>query len=371
MKILPVNNFYTKPISNNKSLNIESNNTPTNNITSVSNPNFMGNNISNRVIDIDIASFKTLSETMKKIYRKKCENFAQLIDFDKMANPRKNFLPLVKDDDMKKFLDCCIKNFLSLKDSPIICLGRSPKWFLNTLYWMKDGIEDYKFVAFSGNWYRESIWGIKKDESKAPTKEEQNSYKNYLKSIQADPASIVKIAQQTGEKVVITDYVRSGFGLKSFLEVMSNIAEEQGVLEDFAKSIRFHLFASNEYLEERYPDGDAPTPALLLPDKLLPYREEIPKYFVDIPLDITLQILENKNTNECRATYYPAKAWGIYLPNKYKTGMIPNSLMEQLKGISPDKNAGINFSIPMRDYRNLLNFRILDYLEQNGLLRNI
>ena len=35
------------------------------------------------------------------------------------------------------------------KGQPIICLGRSPKWFLNTSLWMKDGIDGYDFVAFS------------------------------------------------------------------------------------------------------------------------------------------------------------------------------------------------------------------------------
>jgi len=367
MRILPINNFYAKNVSTNSNALVhEQYNSQAIETLPAYNQIFNARNVSRRVLDIDNESFVKLSDTMKKLYRMKCKDFAKIIDFEKLENPNKRYLPLMQDYDMESFLTCCIDKFNMLKGSPIICLGRSPKWFLNTSYWMKDGIEDYKFVAFSGSWYRQGLWGLVKENSKMPTKEEQNAYKNYLKSIQADPASIVKTAKETGKKVVITDYIRTGKGLKSYLEVMSNIAEEQGVLEDFAKSIRFHLFSCQEYLDDLYGEK-APTPSLNLPEKLAPYREEIPSYWVNIPLDITLQILENKNTNECRATYYPPKAWGIYLPNNYRTGMIPNSLMDKLKEHSP--KSAVNFTTQMRDYRNLLNFRILDYLEQKDLLR--
>ena len=44
--------------------------------------------------------------------------------------------------------------------------------------------------------------------------------------------------------------------------------------------------------------------------------------------NVMKQILIDKNTNECRSTYFPPNAWGVYDPDKYKTGIIPD---EELK----------------------------------------
>ena len=149
---------------------------------------------------------------------------------------------------------------------------------------------------------------------------------------------------------------------------MSDFAEEQGVLEEFGKCFRIHGFGSREFLERIFRDeDDISIPTVQLPLKLAPYREEISQKYYNIPYEIFMQMLENANTNECRATFYPHQAWDIYNPDKYKTGMIPESVMEKLRKHSP--KTAVNFTPTMRDYRNLLNFRILDYLEQNDLLR--
>lgn len=322
---------------------------------------------SRRVRDIDERSFKTLSETVKKFLRKKCEKFNTSINISELACSEKNYLPLMDNNKMASFIKSC-QTFNQLKDSPIICLGRSPKWFLNTSLWMKDGIDDYKFIAFSGAWYRKGPWKLLREDHKSPSQEELMSYKKYLKNIQADPASIVKMAKNSGKQVVITDYVCTGKGMTSFLEVMTDYAEEQGILDEFGKSFRIHGFGSMDFLERIYYDQDEiEVPRVQLPIKLTPYREYIDQKYYDIPYDIFMQMLENANTNECRATYYPHEAWTIYNPDKYKTGMIPKSVMEKLKNHSP--RTAVNFTPTMRDYRNLLNFRILDYLEQNNLLR--
>ena len=47
--------------------------------------------------------------------------------------------------------------------------------------------------------------------------------------------------------------------------------------------------------------------------------------------------------------------------------MFSNKKMDELKGKSPKSVS--NFTPAMRDYRNLLNFRILDYLSSHNLLR--
>lgn len=326
------------------------------------------NRNSRRVPDIDYFEYKSLSSNMKQILRKKCIEFNKDVKVNELKNEKKAYLPLMDDRIMEEFLNVC-NLYRGLKDEPILCLGRSPKWFLNTALWMKDGIDDYKFVAFSKNWYRyDRNEGLIRMDRYAPTPEEKRAYKRYLKGIQADPQHIVDVHKKTGKKIVITDYIDTGKGASSFLDIMSEIAEEDGILEDFAKSIRIFGIGCLDYIEKRYyDDEEISIPSVQLPEKLMPYKKEIKQEFHNMPLDLFEQMLINENTNECRSSFYPHEAWTVYKPNRYKTGMITNKKIEELKGKSP-KSVG-NFTPAMRDYRNLLNFRILDYLSQHNRLR--
>lgn len=332
--------------------------------------NFMGEGSKEdfrKVPDIDYFAYHNMSEHMKKLLRKKCVDFNQKVKSSELENVNKKYLPLMDDKTMGQFIDVC-KVYCNLKNEPILCLGRSPKWFLNTALWMKDGIEDYKFVAFSKFWYRHSSDGMKRMDSMAPTKDEIKAYKKYLKSIQADPKHIVDVHKKTGKKVVITDYIDTGKGACSFLDVMSTIAEQDGVLEDFAKSIRIVAIGSMEYIESRYYDDELISePTVPLPEKLMPYKKEIKQEFHNMPLRVFEQMLINENTNECRASYYPHETWTVYQPNRFRTGMLTEKKLEELRKKCP-RNMN-NFTPAMRDYRNLLNFRILDYLSEQGLLR--
>ena len=321
-----------------------------------------------RVPDIDYFEYKSLSSNMKQILRKKCIEFNKDVNINELKNEKKAYLPLMDDRIMEEFLKVC-DLYRGLKDEPILCLGRSPKWFLNTALWMKDGIDDYKFVAFSKNWYRyDRNEGLIRMDRYAPTPEEKRAYKRYLKGIQADPQHIVNVHKKTGKKIVITDYIDTGKGASSFLDIMSEIAEEDGILEDFAKSIRIFGIGCLDYIEKRYyDDEEISIPSVQLPEKLMPYKKEIKQEFHNMPLDLFEQMLINENTNECRSSFYPHEAWTVYKPNRYKTGMITSKKIEELKGKSP-KSVG-NFTPAMRDYRNLLNFRILDYLAKHNRLR--
>ena len=103
------------------------------------------------------------------------------------------------------------------------------------------------------------------------------------------------------------------------------------------------------------------------PESLWDYQHLIEQEYHDIPSEVFEQMLINENTNECRSTYYPHEAWTAYKPNNVKTGMIGYKKIEELKQKHP--RALHNFTPAMFDFRNLLNFRILDYMEQNGILR--
>ena len=79
------------------------------------------------------------------------------------------------------------------------------------------------------------------------------------------------------------------------------------------------------------------------------------------------EMLINKNTNECRSTYYPPAAWKIYDPTDFKTGLIQDKDLKNIPEIM--KRTSVRFTDGMKDYRNLMNFRILDALNSRNLLK--
>lgn len=255
--------------------------------------------------------------------------------------------------------------------------------FFNASLFMKDGIPDYKFVAFSGRWY----WvydgglggnsGLVRMDNVAPKKTEERAYRKYLKSIQADPVSIIKETQKAGVKTIITDYVDTGKGVTSFLDLMSRYAQEQGVLDEFAHSIDLLTIGSQEYRRIRRALEDLPgEPHVYMPKILEPYDKAttawgtgqiIEQHYFDMDFDVFKQMLLNQNTNECRSTYYPHCAWTVYQPDKFKTGLIHD--MKKVKELMAKLNGKPDFEPVMMAYRNLLNFRILDGLNARNLLK--
>lgn len=328
------------------------------------------------VPDIEFEEYNAMTDTTKKRIKKRYEKFFS----DKSINKNElydtqhfQYMPLnteQKFDDFIKFSSL----YNDFKDRRIISIGRSPKWFLNTSVWMKDGIDGYDFAAFSGNWFRrDPKWGIVPVKTAMPTEKEYKAYTRYLKQKGLDPLSIVKDAEKTGKRIIYTDYVQTGRGVSSFLEIMSRFAEEQGVLEKFSKSIEIIGIGSLEYNEMLNPYEEyVETPEVLYPERLKPYEKNIKQKFYSMPADIQVDMLINQNTNECRSTYYPHTAWTLYNPDTFKTGMVRDmkkieAVAKELKDVTTPK-AVSSFSPAMRDYRNLLNFRILDGLAKRGLL---
>lgn len=327
------------------------------------------------VPDIEHAEYKKMEDYKKARFRKRYENFGKdnISNIEELVDNNYKYMPLRSEETMNKFIE--ITNIYSqYKDHPIICLGRSPKWFLNTSLWMKDGIKDYKFVAFSGRWYRpDPEEGLKRMDRIAPTEEQVAAYRKYLKRIKADPQSIIEKTEKTGKQTIITDYIHSGKGACSFLEIMGNFAKDQGVLEKFSKSIKIVGIGSRDYLEEMNPYAESiPDPRVVMPRVLWPYEHNIKQEFHNMDYTVFCEMLLNQNANECRSTYYPSDAWLIYKPDKFKTGLIKElKKVEGLIKLLPHKKPVAHFKPVMRDYRNLLNFRILDALNARGLLKTV
>lgn len=317
-----------------------------------------------KIPNIEIEEYSKLSEVDKIWLREKSKSFHQRVNPSELYTQKEQYLPLSHEYEMKEFVDFS-SHYNSAKGAPILCLGRSPKWPLSVSLWMKDGIEDYTFVPFSKSWYDRKIdlmngdtWLVR-NPSRAPNQEQEEAYKKYLKIIGVDPKNIIKNTQKAGTETVITDYLETSRGMTSFLEVMSNLAEEQGVLEEFAKSIRFIVIGSNEYSTNKFfPMKEiAPPPKVILPDKLSsvvpkslwnpPYPKQ--EYHTELSQTVFEQMFIYENANESRSGWYSKDNWtkmgSEYLMPKFKQGL--------------------------QDFRNLLNFKILDYLEANNLLRKL
>ena len=359
------------------------------------NINFTGN--SKRIVNVPLIEFenyKAMPNARKERFRKLYKDFDEIVDESQKQvllsidpHPENIRLPLQSETEMDNFIKVA-KMYSEYKEHPIICLGRSPKWFLNASLWMQDGIEDYKFVAFSGHWFWiydgdfRDYRGLTKLEKSNPTKAQEKVYRKYLKSIQADPVSIIKRTQDAGKKTIITDYVDTGKGFTSFLELMSDYADDLGVLDEFGRSIEILSIGNKEYRQKRKSlEYEPSAPHVWMPPKLEPYDKATTAWgtgqimkqdYYDIDFDVFKQMLINQNPNECRSTYYPCNFWTVYRPDKFKTGIIkdPKKIKEMVARLHSDKPV-FYFSPVMSAYRNLLNFRILDGLNARGLLKAV
>ena len=330
----------------------------------------------NRLVgDVDIDTYSIMSEKAKERYRKLYSSFSSNdeIEQKKLFDKNSKMLPLKSDKTMEKFVNMS-RMYFKYKDQPIICLGRSPKWFLDTASWLKDGIDGYKFVAFSGYWYRPIGHNqVKIIKSDAPTEEQEKAYREYLDRADINPQKIVDTMKNTGKKTVITDYICTGKGACSFLDILSRYADDLGILEDFSKSIQIVGIGSLSYMEDLNPFAESISiPRVPMPPLLEPYSDNIKQEFYNMDYTLFDEILLNRNTNECRSTYYPHYAWTVYAPDEYKTGLITDmSLVKKIQEKFKDEKYIINYTAPMQDYRNLVNFRILDYLNSKNMLREV
>lgn len=339
-----------------------------------------GNKISQgrTVEDIEFDNYKAMIAPDRKnkrlvdFYRRRCIDFTHdlIEDTNDIVDKKYTTLPLASKHNMDEFIKTS-KIYTQYKDSQILCLGRSMKWFLNAAMWMKDGIDGYKMAAFSGRWYKPSGNGnVDRMDIAAPKEDEIKAYRKYLKNKQLDPKSIVNKFEKNGKKTIITDYVCTGKGFTSFLEVMSDYAADQKVLEKFSKSIELVKFGSKTYFEQLFNEEYVPDPYICMPPKLAPYEKNINQTYYDMDFDMFKEMLLNQNTNECRSTYYPHFAWSKYNPDRFKTGKASPNKLTALAEQYGSKRLFKNFNDLLGDYRNFLNFRILDGLNARDMLRD-
>jgi hypothetical protein len=306
-----------------------------------------------------------------------------------LYNPNSPKIPLGTKKDVDELFRVA-EMYSQFKDQQIVCLGRSPKWFLKTAQWMDGGIKKYKFSAFSGFWYRQDIFepgNVVRSRVMEPTEEEVAAYRKYLKRLNLDPATYVRNYKQTGKRTVITDFIETGKGVTSYLEILARYALDQinsgkfnFTMEDFAKSFELFLIGNMENQEKFYLDDSScmSEPRVVFPEELWPYEKYIKQDFREIKeYSLFEDILMNENTTECRSTYYPHQMWTVYDPDRFKVGM-PSKTMKKKEILDyirkeavklKKKDVVASFTPTMRDFRNLLTFKILDELAKAKRLK--
>jgi|GEM_PF-5386772 len=254
-------------------------------------------------------------------------------------------------DEGLSILENVTKEILNkFKNQRLVSLGRSPIPFLEMAKAMKNGISDYDFVAFSDAGFLYSINKASWQEDKShPTMQQLDCYRQYLKTTEMDPETIIKKAEG-GEKTVIIDFCFSGDSMRVFLEILRDWALEQNNYEELKNSV---FVAPMHYSKNDFRNY-SPTDFLNTDTFYFINNEYIStnlfKEFYTSPIDllnadknIDLYDIFEHRSNTYFEKPYPLKDWEKGFPTR-----------------GPESHP---------NNTNLAKFAIIDYLARNGKLR--
>ena len=228
----------------------------------------------------------------------------------------------------------CSKEFLSdiscipslYKNDRKIALGRSPLWVVESLKYLDKAEESYKKVCFSAGWKNPNALHV----VKKPSESQVKAYRHYLKELEMDPQSIVKNARE-GHKTVLMDYMESGNGMRSFLELIDDWAKEEHLDQEVREALILHIFQHKELFKK---DVSA-----------LQSKEFNGHNYATRIHRIEGKMLEYMVDSDHLGVSYPPKRWLELTPTE------------------------TDFEDPLRvQSNNLIRFRIMDQLEQLGLI---
>ena len=74
-----------------------------------------------------------------------------------------------------------------------------------------------------------------------------------------------------------------------------------------------------------------------MPPLLEPYDDNIKQTYYDMEYEVFMQMLINRNTNECRSTYFPHNAWTVYDPTVLRIGF-SSDMNKVKKALEPLKD---------------------------------
>jgi len=274
-----------------------------------------------------------LRAQFQEVFKPRLSETARLIYGDK-AEP--NTYPLTKDPLTEQLVTSAQTLSSTYPNDKIVALGRSPLWFVETARLLEGSPERYEYVAFSGRWYErgqeKNRFGFESSGSAAlrpgpvgPNSVQIQAYRTYLSNLGLDPIAIVRNAEEKGRKTIVVEYTQFGESLMSFLSVLSDWAEEQGLGARLRAAVVVHVLQD---------------PVL----KKIPYLAgfQLERQIVDHEL---VRNLANSDAFEdSLGVHYPYWKWTEFVPASLGAGTI-------------SRNAA------------LVRFRVMDFLAQKGLLK--
>lgn len=261
-----------------------------------------------------LQDYKTLNPEEKDFIREEYQRFPEK---HKTFVRRELFhygtdMPL-NDKEMKEVVSIAqsINQQAKENNADVFALGRGSNTFLETAKALKNGIEDYQYLGFSSiHFYQDDHEPSGYREMASYTPENIEKDRALLAEKSFIPSEIV----ESGKNVLVVNYTNGGNRLYTFNRTMQDWAKEQGVLPDFDKALRY--------------------------------------FSVEIPTATTL--------------FAPKSMAGVTMKNSLSQALyvFPYGEKQDHYDSLRDKDPDL-----CREFSNLIEFRIYDYLEQQGLLK--
>lgn len=164
-----------------------------------------------------------------------------------------------------------------------------------------------------------------------PHEESITNYREYLRSIHMSPREIIERFKDEKARTVIMDYAQTMKGLKSFLSLLRNWAQEEGLEDKLKEALQIHIL----YLDEdkaKYKNYDKTIKANL--SKYIDINHEDACIFTTISdEDDTFLQLVSKNTNYQLLDKNPFQRWSgsrskAYAANNEAANLIRFQLLD-------------------------------------------
>ena len=160
------------------------------------------------------------------------------------------------------FRNCLTKNANHLirlfTSHRIVGLGQSVAWILEQCKFRDQNKTRFDLVAFSGNFYKQNPSNSQLILDKnmiynTISKDQINSYREYLKQKNLSPDSIISTHSKENP-LIIVEHTHSGSGLRSFLHMIFDWAKEKGSLEQVLERLHVHIIVGDTALSSHLPN---------------------------------------------------------------------------------------------------------------------
>ncbi len=147
-------------------------------------------------------------------------------------------------------------------DARIISLGQSPAWIVlsvGMIRRLRGNHANISFVPFTDNFAKRATndngshtMTFDRQTNRFPHAKCLQRYFNYISRLDATPGQLIKAGEQ-GQQTIITEMIRSGSGLASFLSAWTDNYQKSDI-ETLLEHTGFHIFDTNPECNKDYID---------------------------------------------------------------------------------------------------------------------